>query len=151
MSEPFLDPEEEIKFAVETITNTKEKYRAVLNIAYRLAKQVKQWRNLADQLKQSLDYVRDNQQMSCGWCGQNFGVVKRDDDDAVKLLKAEMRSHALKCPLNPASIKIAELESEIASLREEHQQPGKARRCPGCGEIKVEETVHCTKCGTFLR
>lgn len=22
--------------------------------------------------------------------------------------------------------------------------------CPGCGEVKVEELVHCTRCGTFL-
>lgn len=28
------------------------------------------------------------------------------------------------------------------------QEPGIV--CPGCGELKVEELIHCTNCGTYL-
>ena len=30
------------------------------------------------------------------------------------------------------------------------QDSKKPLRCPGCGELKLEETLYCTKCGTDL-
>ena len=39
---------------------------------------------------------------------------------------------------------------EVTVFKLPASEKGGAVTCPGCGELKVEELVHCTKCGTFL-
>ncbi len=106
MTEPLLDPEEEIKFAAETITGTKEKLRAVMTIAYRHAVQLKQWRNLATTLKEILDEVKSKQEVSCGWCGQVFGTVERTNVAETKKVLEQVAEHAWGCAQHPFNQKM---------------------------------------------
>lgn len=104
--EPYLDPRVEIDAALEVNPSAKEKLRAVLTIAYRLSTEKKQWHNLAAKLKETLDTVKSKQEVSCGWCGEVFGVVERTDGEEKLKAYTKVAEHAKTCSMHPFNEKM---------------------------------------------
>ena len=102
MTEPYLDPEAEINFALSANISSKEKLRGVLTIAYRLAKEKQQWMNLATALKESLDAAKNKQEVICGWCGEVFGVVDRANEEEKEKALSWFSEHTRTCAKHPA-------------------------------------------------